>query len=52
VLRTLKPGGTILLHDTDLHARGDWHGTYNATADLLSGPLRSAVVGPLRDHWR
>lgn len=52
VLSTLRPGGTILLHDTDLHARGDWHGTFHATADLLSGPLRSAAVGPLSDHWR
>jgi peptidoglycan/xylan/chitin deacetylase (PgdA/CDA1 family) len=51
VLRTLRPGGTILLHDTDLHARGDWHGSFHATADLLSRPLRSAAVGPLRDHW-
>lgn len=51
VLRRLEPGGTILLHDTDLHARGDWRGTYTATADLLSGPLRRSDVGPLRDHW-
>jgi peptidoglycan/xylan/chitin deacetylase (PgdA/CDA1 family) len=52
VLRTLEPGGTILLHDTDLHARGDWRMAFNATDDLLSGPLRSAAVGPLHDHWR
>lgn len=51
LLRTLRPGGTILLHDTDLHARGDWRGTYHATADLLSGPLHAEDVGPLRDHW-
>lgn len=51
VLSTLRQGGTVLLHDTDLHARGDWHGTYDATADLLAGPLRSASVGPLSDHW-
>lgn len=51
LLCTLRPGGTILLHDTDLHARGDWRGAYHATADLLSGPLRSEDVGPLRDHW-
>jgi len=51
VLRTLRPGGTILLHDTDLHARGDWHGTFGATSDLLAGRLRSADVGPVRGHW-
>ncbi len=45
VLRTLRPGGTILLHDTDLHARGDWHTTYAATDRLLSGPLRELEVG-------
>lgn len=52
VLRTLRPGGTILLHDTDLHARGDWRHALEATAALLSGPLLDAPVGPLRDHWR
>lgn len=51
VLRTLRPGGTILLHDTDLHARGTWHGTYEASELLLSGPLRTARVGPLAEHW-
>lgn len=50
--RTLRPGGTILLHDTDLHApRGDWRRTLAATAQLLAGPLATASVGPLRDHW-
>ncbi len=52
LLRTLRPGGTILLHDTARHSRGDWRGTFEATAELLSGPLRRAAVGPLRDHWR
>ncbi len=51
VLRTLRPGGTILLHDTDLHARGRWDRALDATATLLAGPLHSAHVGPLRDHW-
>jgi hypothetical protein len=52
VLRTLRPGGTILLHDTDVHGRGDWRGTFHATDRLLSGPLAGSEVGPLRDHWR
>ncbi|ABL81064.1 MULTISPECIES: polysaccharide deacetylase family protein [unclassified Nocardioides] len=52
VTRTLRPGGTILLHDTDLHApHGDWRHTLHATERLLGGPLASAAVGPLRDHW-
>jgi peptidoglycan/xylan/chitin deacetylase (PgdA/CDA1 family) len=51
IQRTLRPGGTILLHDTDLHApHGDWRRTLDATARLLAGPLRTAAVGPLRDH--
>ena len=52
VLRTLRPGGTILLHDTDLHGRGDWRRSCEATARLLSGALARSEVGPLRDHWR
>lgn len=52
VQRTLRPGGTILLHDTDRHAPyGDWHRTLDATAHLLAGPLDNITVGPLRDHW-
>ena len=51
VLRTLRPGGTILLHDTALHARGDWRHAVEATDMLLSGALRSASVGPLAEHW-
>lgn len=52
VLRTLRPGGTILLHDTDRHApRGDWRRTLRATADLLCGPLATVKAGPLRGHW-
>ncbi|MEO7421183.1 MAG: polysaccharide deacetylase family protein [Ornithinibacter sp.] len=53
VQRTLRPGGTILLHDTDRHApRGDWRSTLVATAALLSGPLESGHLGPLREHWQ
>ncbi len=52
VLRTLRPGGTILLHDTDRHApHGDWRRTLAATEHLLAGPLASAELGPLGDHW-
>ena len=52
VLRTLRPGGTILLHDTTRHSpRGDWRRTLHATDALLSGALATAQVGPLGDHW-
>lgn len=52
VLQTLRPGGTILLHDTDRHApHGDWRRTFAATRKLLAGPLTAERVGPLRDHW-
>lgn len=51
LLRRLRTGGTILLHDTDRHAsHGAWRRTLEATDALLSGPLASAQVGPLRDH--
>lgn len=53
VLRTLRPGGTILLHDTDRHSSpGSWHRTLAATEALLSGPLAAGQIGPLRDHRR
>lgn len=51
VLRTLRPGGTVLLHDTDLHGRGDWRRTRDATDRLLTGALCGREVGPLRHHW-
>ncbi|ABL81566.1 MULTISPECIES: polysaccharide deacetylase family protein [unclassified Nocardioides] len=50
VLATLRPGGTVLLHDTDRHARGDWGPTLAATDLLLSGALAEADVGPLAEH--
>lgn len=51
VLRTLRPGGTILLHDTDRHSpRGDWRRTLAATDALLSGPLATVDIGPLRER--
>jgi peptidoglycan/xylan/chitin deacetylase (PgdA/CDA1 family) len=53
VQRTMQPGGTILLHDTDRHApHGDWRRTLEATARLLAGPLDHATLGPLGDQWR
>lgn len=53
VMRTLRPGGTILLHDTDRHApHGDWRRTFAATRTLLAGPLTADQVGPLHEHWR
>lgn len=53
IQRTLRPGGTILLHDTDLHApHGDWKRILDATSGLLAGALKTATVGPLRDHWQ
>lgn len=53
VLRTLRPGGTVLLHDTDCHApHGDWRRTLAAAEQLLAGPLAAATLGPLGDHWR
>ncbi|MFX4287549.1 polysaccharide deacetylase family protein [Janibacter sp. G349] len=49
--RRLRPGGTLLLHDTDLHApHGDWRRTHEATRRLLRGDLATAEVGPLREH--
>lgn len=53
VMRTLRPGGTILLHDTDRHSAPDsWRRTLSATDALLSGPLASEQVGPLDGHPR
>lgn len=52
VLRTARPGGTVLLHDTDAHApHGDWRRTLLATEALLRGGLAAADVGPLAHHW-
>lgn len=52
VMRTLRPGGTVLLHDTDTHApRGSWRRTLLATEALLSGPLATVEAGPLAEHW-
>lgn len=51
VLRTLGPGGTILLHDTHRNSpHGNWRRTFAATANLLAGPLATEQIGPLREH--
>lgn len=53
VSRSLVPGGTVLLHDTDrTAASGSWRGTLEATAVLLERWVGSEVlVGPLGEHW-
>jgi peptidoglycan/xylan/chitin deacetylase (PgdA/CDA1 family) len=53
VSRSVLPGGTVLLHDTDRTAApGSWRRTLQATDLLLSRWLGDAVlVGPLREHW-
>jgi peptidoglycan/xylan/chitin deacetylase (PgdA/CDA1 family) len=49
----VRPGGTVLLHDTDRTAAPDsWRRTLAATATLLDRWESAGVpVGPLRDHW-
>jgi peptidoglycan/xylan/chitin deacetylase (PgdA/CDA1 family) len=50
VRRTLRPGGTVLLHDTDRTASpGSWRATVAATQTLLS--QKDVPFGPLREHW-
>ena len=53
VSRSLLPGGTVLLHDTDRTAApGSWRGTLEATGQLLTRWSDTDVlVGPLREHW-
>ncbi len=50
--RTLAPGGTLLLHDTDRTAApGSWRRTLAATEVLLERwHADGSDVGPLRDH--
>jgi peptidoglycan/xylan/chitin deacetylase (PgdA/CDA1 family) len=51
--RQLRPGGTVLLHDSDCVARGagSWRSTVAALPRLaeLADQL-GCTVGPLRDH--
>ncbi len=53
VNRVLRPGGTVLLHDTDRESAQDsWRGTLAASDYLLTAWARQGrQVGPLRDHW-
>jgi peptidoglycan/xylan/chitin deacetylase (PgdA/CDA1 family) len=53
VSRHARPGGTVLLHDTDRTAApGCWRHTLKATATLLDRWAdRDVSVGPLREHW-
>jgi len=53
VNRTLRPGGTVLLHDTDRYASaGSWERTNEALNRLLPAWHDTGVpVGPLADHW-
>jgi peptidoglycan-N-acetylglucosamine deacetylase len=53
VRRQLKPGGTVLLHDSDCTARtaGSWRATVQALPRLVELVERlGCAVGPLRDH--
>jgi len=51
--RALRPGGTVLLHDTDrTSAPGSWQTTLAATERLLDLLASRAVpVGPLAEHF-
>lgn len=53
VTRGLRPGGTVLLHDTDrTSAPGSWRATLAATGPLLDRLAEDHVpVGPLAEHW-
>jgi peptidoglycan/xylan/chitin deacetylase (PgdA/CDA1 family) len=53
VTRGLRPGGTVLLHDTDrTSAPGSWRTTLTATERLLDAwAERDIAVGPLAEHW-
>jgi peptidoglycan/xylan/chitin deacetylase (PgdA/CDA1 family) len=49
----IRPGGTVLLHDSDrTSARGSWHRTLGATHLLLDDWRAHRLrVGPLSEHW-
>lgn len=53
VLRTLRPGGTVLLHDSDrTSCPGSWRGTLAASRRLLERWRDEGLaVGPLCEHW-
>ncbi|MEI2711877.1 MAG: hypothetical protein V9G04_00930 [Nocardioides sp.] len=52
VRRTLRPGGTVLLHDADTYsAPGSWRRTYAATERLLERWGQAGVeVGTVTAH--
>jgi peptidoglycan-N-acetylglucosamine deacetylase len=53
VSRQLRPGGCVLLHDSDrTSAPGSWRATLGATERLVPQWLASGLaVGPLAEHW-
>jgi peptidoglycan-N-acetylglucosamine deacetylase len=53
VLRQTRPGGTVLLHDSDrTSAPGSWNTTLTASRRLLDRWQSEGVeVGPLAEHW-
>lgn len=53
VLRSIRPGGTVLLHDTDRTAApGSWRSTLASSERLLDRwRTQGVAVGPLREHW-
>jgi peptidoglycan/xylan/chitin deacetylase (PgdA/CDA1 family) len=54
VTSQLRPGGTVLLHDSDrTSARGSWRTTLAATQLLVPRWTAAGLeVGPLAEHWR
>jgi hypothetical protein len=52
VTRTLRGGGTVLLHDSDVvSAPGAWQAALGALPELVAEcRSRGLRVGPLRDH--
>jgi peptidoglycan-N-acetylglucosamine deacetylase len=53
VLKQTRPGGTVLLHDSDrMSAPGSWTDTLTASYRLLDRWTSDGLaVGPLADHW-
>ncbi len=53
VMRDARPGGTVLLHDSDrTSAPASWRSTLVATGLLVSAWREQGIgVGPLAEHW-
>jgi peptidoglycan/xylan/chitin deacetylase (PgdA/CDA1 family) len=53
VTAALRPGGTVLLHDTDrTSAPGSWRTTLAASEGLFADwAARGLAIGPLGRHW-